>query len=164
MQQTLHTLSKACAVLAGALLVAVTLLTVAAVVGRELGRPITGDFELVAQAAGAVMALFLPWCQAERGHIMVDFFTAKASPQTTDALDRVGAVLMAAFVGLMTWRAAVGGLNAWTSNEGSMMLGFPSWITYAAMVPPMALAALVALHQAAFGFASAGDEANGATA
>jgi hypothetical protein len=32
-----------------------------------------------------------------------------------------------------------------------MMLGFPEWIVYAAMTPPLALSALIALVQAVMG-------------
>jgi TRAP-type C4-dicarboxylate transport system permease small subunit len=32
-----------------------------------------------------------------------------------------------------------------------MMLGFPEWIVYAAMVPPMVLTAVIALAQTLFG-------------
>ena len=37
-------------------------------------------------------------------------------------------------------------------QSGSMMLGFPEWIVYCFMVPPLALTALIALAQAARGF------------
>jgi hypothetical protein len=46
-------------------------------------------------AAGAAIALFLPWCQLRRGNIIVDFFTAKASDRTNAMLDRFGALLLA---------------------------------------------------------------------
>jgi hypothetical protein len=42
-------------------------------------------------------------------------------------------------------------MNAWTSQSGSMMLGFPEWIVYAAMTPPLALSAAIALTQALMG-------------
>jgi TRAP-type C4-dicarboxylate transport system permease small subunit len=42
-------------------------------------------------------------------------------------------------------------MNAWTSQSGSMMLGFPEWIVYAAMTPPLALSAVIALTQALWG-------------
>ena len=32
-----------------------------------------------------------------------------------------------------------------------MMLGFPEWVVYVAMVPPLALTAVIALYQAATG-------------
>jgi len=53
---------------------------------------------------------------------------------------------------LLTWRSTLGGINAWTSQSGSMMLGFPEWIVYSLMVPPLALTALIGLWQALCGF------------
>jgi TRAP-type C4-dicarboxylate transport system permease small subunit len=149
----LETLAKACAVAAGLLLTVITLMTVASVVGRNTtGWTIVGDFELSGSAAGAAIALFLPWCQVRRGNIIVDFFTTKASPATQQRLDRLGALLLAAVMVLMAWRSAIGGLNAWKSQSGSMMLGFPEWIVYCGIVPPLVLTALIALVQALRGF------------
>jgi TRAP-type C4-dicarboxylate transport system permease small subunit len=135
------------------LLTLITLMTCVSLIGRNTtGWTIVGDFELSGSAAGAAIALFMPWCQVKRGNIMVDFFTAKASEATQARLDRLGALLLGLAMALMTWRTSVGGLNAWTSHAGSMMLGFPDWIVYAGMVPPLALTALIALTQAAQGF------------
>ena len=149
----LEKLAKLCAVLAGVLLTMITLMTCVSLIGRNTtGWTIVGDFELSGSAAGAAVALFLPWCQARRGNIMVDFFTAKASAATQLKLDRFGALLLAMAMALMTWRTAIGGLNAWNSQSGSMMLGFPEWVVYLAMVPPLALTAAIAVTQALRGF------------
>ena len=149
--------AKACAVLAGVLLTVITLMTCVSVIGRNTtGWTIVGDFELSGSAAGAAVALFLPWCQWRRGNIIVDFFTTKASEAAQSWLDRFGALVLAACMALMTWRTAVGGLSAWRSSAGSMMLGFPEWIVYAFMVPPIALTALIALMQAVRGFGAEG--------
>ena len=122
-------------------------------IGRNTtGWTIVGDFELSGSAAGAAIALFMPWCQFRRGNIMVDFFTARAAAATQDKLDRFGALLLALAMGLMTWRTAIGGHSAWASHAGSMMLGFPEWIVYAAMVPALALTSAIALAQAWRGF------------
>ena len=146
-------LAKGCAVLAGCLLTVITLMTCVSLIGRNTtGWTIVGDFELSGSAAGAAIALFLPWCQVKRGNIIVDFFTAGASAGAQAALDRFGALLFAAVMVLMTWRTAIGGLNAWASQSGSMMLGFPEWIVYVGMVPPMALCVLIGLAQALRGF------------
>jgi TRAP-type C4-dicarboxylate transport system permease small subunit len=153
--RTLEVLAKLCAVAAGVLLTVITLMTCASIVGRNTtGWTIVGDFELSGSAAGAAIALFMPWCQWRRGHIIVDFFTTKASAATQAGLDRLGALLMALVMGLMTWRSAIGGINAWKSQAGSMMLGFPEWIVYAGIVPPLALATLIAAVQAVHGFDS----------
>ena len=149
----LENLAKLCAVLAGVLLTVITLITCVSLLGRNtIGWTIVGAFELSGSAAGAAIALFMPWCQVRRGNIIVDFFTARASLATQQGLDRLGALVLVAVMGLMTWRTAIGGLNAWKSQAGSMMMGFPEWIVYVGMVPPLALTALIALVQAARGF------------
>jgi len=149
----LETLARVCAVLAGVLLTVITLMTCASLIGRNTtGWTLIGDFELSGSAAGAAIALFMPWCQVRRGNIMVDFFTAGASVATRAGLDRFGALLLALVMALMTWRTGIGGVNAWNSQSGSMMLGFPEWIVYAFMVPPLALTALIALLQVWRGF------------
>ena len=145
--------ARVCAVLAGVLLVVITLMTCVSLIGRNtVGWSIVGAFELSGSAAGAAIALFMPWCQVRRGNIIVDFFTAGTSQSTQQRLDRLGALMVALAMGLMTWRTGVGGLNAWKSQAGSMMMGFPEWIVYVGMVPPLALTALVALTQAIRGF------------
>jgi TRAP-type C4-dicarboxylate transport system permease small subunit len=149
----LESLAKLCAILAGVLLTVITLMTCISLIGRNTtGWTIVGDFELSGSAAGAAIALFMPWCQLRRGNIIVDFFTAKASGATNAALDRVGALILALCVGLLAWRTVVGGIAAWTSGAGSMMMGFPEWIVYAGMVPPLILTSVIGLAQAVRGF------------
>ena len=149
----LEPLAKLCAILAGLLLTFITLMTCASLVGRNTtGTTLVGDFELTGVATGAAVALYLPWCQLTRGNIIVDFFTSGASARTRSALDRFGALLLALAMGLLAWRTAIGGVNAWDSQSGTMMLGFPEWIVYAAMVPALALTAVIGLVQALRGF------------
>ena len=153
--KTLEFLAKVCAVAAGALLTLITLMTCVSVIGRNTtGWTIVGDFELTGAAAGAAIALFMPWCQARRGNISVDFFTAWASPALQRRLERFGTLLLALLMALVAWRVTLGGLNAWRSQSGSMMLGFPEWIVYCGMVPPFVLTALIAFTQALRGFSN----------
>ncbi|HRG57164.1 MAG TPA: TRAP transporter small permease subunit, partial [Lacunisphaera sp.] len=83
-----------------------------------------------------------------------DFATALAranrarqhlAERTNAALDRLGALLFAAALGLMAWRTTIGGLNAWSSQSATMMLGLPEWIVYVFMVPPLVLCAVIGL-------------------
>jgi TRAP-type C4-dicarboxylate transport system permease small subunit len=145
-------LARACAILAGLLLTAVTLITCVSLLGRNtLGFTLAGDFELTGLVAGAAVALFLPLCQLERGNIIVDFFTSKAGERTNRNLDRIGAFVFGLIMCALTWRTALGGLSAWRSHSGTMILDLPEWVTYLAMVPPLALTAVIALHQAVTG-------------
>ena len=148
----LESLAKASAILAGLLMTVITLMTCVSLIGRNTtGATLAGDFELTGVAAGAAIALFMPWCQLRRGNIIVDFFTARASERTNAALDRLGALLLGLVFALLAWRTTLGGVNAYSSQSGTMMLGFPEWVVYAAMVPPFILTTLIALYQAITG-------------
>ena len=148
----LELLAKLCSILSGALLTFITLMTCYSLIGRNTtGQTIVGDFELTGVATGAAIALFIPMCQFKKANIIVDFFTAKTSEATTAQLDRLGALFMTAAFALLAWRTYLGGMNAWATQSGSMMLGFPEWIVYAAMTPPLALSAIIALTQALMG-------------
>lgn len=157
----LETLAKFCAILAGILLIAITLMTCTSVIGREtIGKTISGDFELSGVLAGAAIALFMPWCQFKRGNIMVDFFTTKASDKMQINMERFGALLLAVVMALMAWRTTLGGLNVFNTHSETQILGFPEWVVYCAMVPPLALTALIALYQSMFGFSPDESKAN----
>ena len=138
--------------LAGVILTAITLVTCLSLIGRNtIGVTLAGDYELTAAAAGAAVALFLPWCQLRRENIIVDFFTSRMPARVNDRLDRLGALLLGAMMLLLAWRTTLGGLNAFRSGSGTMMLGLPEWIVYAAMVPPLVLTGVIALVQTALG-------------
>ena len=146
-------LARISAVLAGILLTFITVMTCASIVGRELlGSAITGDFELSGAATGAAIAMFMPWCQAKRGNIIVDFFTARFSEKANGVMDRFGALLLAFCFSVLAWRTGLGGLSSYASNSGTMILGFPEWVVFACMTPPFALTSLIALGQFFVGF------------
>ena len=151
--KALDFLARAFALLAGAMLTVVTVMTCASLIGRNTtGWTIVGDFELTGVAAGAAIAMFLPLGQLRRANIIVDFFTQRATPAARAVMDRIGAGLLAAAMALLTWRSAVGGWSAWQTQAETMMLGFPEWPVYAALVPSLALTALIAAVQAVRGF------------
>ena len=152
----LESLAKICAIAAGLLLTVITLLTCSSLLGRNtIGFTLPGDFELTGVVAGAAVALFMPYCQLNRGNIIVDFFTASQSLARQTALDRFGALLLALVFGLIAWRTTLGGLNSFSTNSETQILGFPEWLAYAAMVPPFILTSVIGLHQAVFGAAHA---------
>jgi TRAP-type C4-dicarboxylate transport system permease small subunit len=132
----LEALAKFCAILAGALMTLITVLTCVSIIGRELmSKTVPGDFELVGLATGAAIGLFMPLCQIQRGNIIVDFFTSKMPKKVNAGLDRLAAMTL----GLCT-------------HSGTMLLGVPEWIAYATMVPAFGLTAVIALYQFVFGF------------
>jgi hypothetical protein len=118
------------------------------ITGRALLGTPAGDFELVQIGCGASIAAFLPYCQLQRGNIIVDFFTVRASRGVQGALDAFGALLVALVMAVLAWRTAVGMVAVRAAGEVSMIVGFPIWIGYAAIVPSLVLATVVALSTA----------------
>ena len=154
----LERLARVCALLAGALVAFMVVLTCLSIIGREtVGRTLTGDFELVALATGAAVGLFMPLCQLHRGNIVVDFFTARAPKPVNRALDRLGALLLAICCALLAWRAGLGGWSSYQSHNSTMLLGVPEWYAYAPMVPGFGLTAVIGFKQALFGFGNQPD-------
>lgn len=140
------------AYLGGVIVAAIGLMSAVSIIGRSaISRPITGDFELVEIGTAVAGSLFLPYCQARQGHIVVDFFTLGASERVKTWLDRVGCLLMAITFLAIGWRTVIGCIDISRSGETSMLLGFPIWIGYAAAAPGIIFAGLTALFQA-FGF------------
>jgi TRAP-type C4-dicarboxylate transport system permease small subunit len=147
--RALDGLARAFALAGGAILVSLTLMSVASVTGRALrGTPVPGDFELVQIGCGAAIAAFLPYCQLRRGNIIVDFFTVRAGPRVQAALDAFGALLLALVMAVLAWRTALGMVAVRAAGEVSMIVGFPIWVGYAAIVPSLVLATVAALHTA----------------
>ncbi|MCU0897948.1 MAG: TRAP transporter small permease [Burkholderiales bacterium] len=139
----------ALALLGGAMLVAITLMSVASITGRWLfGKPLMGDFELVQLGAAVAIASFLPFTQLQRNNIIVDFFTAKLNPSLQAVLDAFGSLLLAAMLALFAWRTAVGAATVKAAGETSMIMGVPLWYGYALMVPGLVLTVLVAIRSA----------------
>jgi TRAP-type C4-dicarboxylate transport system permease small subunit len=138
----LYHLAAGFALFGGAVLLVMIGLSSVSVIGRWiLDTPVQGDFELVQLGCAICVACFLPYCQVERGHVMVDFFTMRASPRSKTLLDALGALLLGASAALLTWRMIAGTLAMRSAHETSMLLGVPIWYVYAPLVAAFALLA-----------------------
>jgi len=148
MGRALELLCKALALAGGAILAAITLMAVASIGGRLAGHPIQGDFELVQLGCAVAIAFFLPFCQLERGNIIVDFFTVRCGARTQRGLDAFGALLLAIVMALVAWRTWAGTVAMKAGGETSMIMGIPLWYAYALLTPAFALTALAGLYGA----------------
>lgn len=146
MPRLLERLSVGLALLGGVVLALLAVLVTVSIAGRRfLGQPIPGDVELMQMGTAVAIALFLPYAQLKRAHIIVDFFTARAQPVTRARLDGLGALLAGAACLLLAWRAAVAVLDMRGNGETTMVLGLPIWFIYVAMVVGLAASAVVGL-------------------
>jgi TRAP-type C4-dicarboxylate transport system permease small subunit len=136
-----------------AVALAVALTTVASVVLRALtSRPIQGDVEITQFGIALAISLMLPWCQWRGANIIVDFFTQNLREQRLRVLDGIGCLLIALMYLLLAWRTGVGAQAVWAAGETSMIRSWPMWWVYASLAPGLALAAVIALAQAAMHF------------
>jgi TRAP-type C4-dicarboxylate transport system permease small subunit len=144
----LKLISAAFGIAGSALALCVGAMTTWSVIGRALFQtPVQGDVEMVQMGIALSLSMCLPWCQWRGGNILVDFFTQNSSPKTISRLDAFGASLLALMYALLSWRTAIGSLDAYQSFEATMILGLPIWWVYACLSPGLALAACVALAQ-----------------
>ena len=142
-------IARLCSILGGLVMTGLMLMTCYSLISRNFfDTALIGDFELTGVGAGAAIALFMPLCQLKKENIIVDFFTAKCSERVNDSLDRMGALLMAVIFALLSWRCALGAINAKETLGASMLLGFPDWIVFTSMCIPFGITALIALVQA----------------
>jgi TRAP-type C4-dicarboxylate transport system permease small subunit len=146
----LRRLALAFALAGSAVACIVALMVVVSVVGRGFFRaPVPGDVELTQIGIALAISLALPWCQWQRAHVEVDFFVQRAGAEVQRWLQAAGALLLAAMCLLLAWRTGVGAVAVKQAFEQSMILGLPMWWAYASLAPGLALAALIALWQAA---------------
>jgi TRAP-type C4-dicarboxylate transport system permease small subunit len=96
------------------------------------------------------ISMCLPWCQTQRGHILVDFFTQKSSAQSLRLMDSVGSLALAVMYGFLAWRTSVGAVSVREAGETTMIISLPMWWAYACLAPGLALAGWVALVQGLF--------------
>jgi len=147
--RVLYALSRLFALAGGIVLVALTIMSLVSIAGRALlSAPLPGDYELVQVGSAIAVAAFLPLTQMRGGHVIVDFFTAHARPATRAGLDALGAGLIAVCAGVFAWRLAVGAISLGEANDQTTILGLPTWIPVAIMVPCFALFAAVGLYTA----------------
>ncbi|MHA6346802.1 TRAP transporter small permease [Roseivivax sp. CAU 1761] len=163
-------LARGMAVLGGAVLTALVVLTCASVLGRALNTighsgfltdlasgladglialgvgPINGDFELVEAGVAFAIFAFLPICQLYGAHATVDVFTSFLSRQANRVILAFWEVVLTALIVLITWRLTIGMFDKMRYGETTFILQFPIWWAYAASLVAAAVAVLVALY------------------
>lgn len=117
----------------------------ASVIMRNVGLGgIRGDFELVELVCAACASLFLPLCQLNKGHVMVDLFTSWMPFKAQRRLDGIWTLLFAFVWGLLCWRLSIGLEEIHSYGDRTMLLRAPVWWVYVPAVFGTALSAIVA--------------------
>lgn len=134
------------AYVAGAVLVALMLLTAADVAGRAiLNEPITGVFDLTHFAVLTMAFLGLGYTGFLGEHISIEMLYQKMSRPVRRALDRLSNLMGAVLFGLIAWRAVVQADIVLRIGEASQLLNIPFYPFYWLLALGAALFAFVML-------------------
>ena len=145
----IQALTKGFAVAGGVGFIALVLMSLVSIVGRKIASaPITGDIEMMQMAGAVAAAAMLPFCEMERHHLRVDFFTTRLPQRAKHRLDSVSHLLLGLVALLVAWRTGVGALSLREAGEASMMLLWPVWTVVAALVPSFLLLAVAGFYNA----------------
>jgi len=168
MHQLVHAIARYMALFGGLILLSVVVMTCISITGRELNAfghstfmkdylspiailfqsfgPIIGDFELVEAGVALAVTSFLPWCQLNRAHAIVELFTSSLPNFWNRLLAFIWEVVFALMLIVIAWRLIVGTSDKLRFNETTFMLQFPVWWGYAACSVAAVIACLVALY------------------
>ncbi len=119
-------LRLATAVLCGAFLVALTLVTVADVIGRYLlSSPLPGAAEYTEILLMAIVFMGLPAVCLDDGHISVDLLTASLKGMAAKVQLNLGRLLVSVVLGLVSWQLWKHGAQLESYNEVTVYLRKP---------------------------------------
>lgn len=158
MARALHRLTTLWALLGGAGLLAITLVT-ATNVAAFLADAVAGLFDADVSALSgyedfvrlmiAPSALaFLPYCQLQRGHVAVDIFVDQLPARTQLGMDRFFCLVMAVLALFLLYSMTLGMLETRSDQVVTAVIGWPEWPFYAPGLVSLALWAAVSLMQA----------------
>jgi TRAP-type C4-dicarboxylate transport system permease small subunit len=146
MSHAVYALARLLAWLGAAVLCALALISVASITGRALSAhglgPVPGDFELVEAGTALAVFCFLPWCQLQRGHAVVDLLWGWYPPGMKRTLLLLWDVLLLAAWTLLVWRMGVAMTDYRANGEVTFILQMPVWWGYAASLVPAVLGCL----------------------
>ncbi len=172
MTKLVKSLSRFMAILGGAVLTLLMLLTCVSILGRMLNGlfhtefmtgmapgfsnwmieigvgPINGDFELVEAGVAFAIFAFLPLCQVSSSHAVVDIFTNMMPKGALRFLRMITEIVFAAVLILIAWKLYDGLISKHRYGETTFLLQFPIWWAYAASLFGAVAAAFVGCYMA----------------
>jgi TRAP-type C4-dicarboxylate transport system permease small subunit len=116
----------------GSMLVAITLVAIASIVGRSLPFPtaLPGDVEIAQLGTAIAVLAFLPYAHLRRANVIVDMVTKRLAGRTRAILDLTADALFLAVSLLLVRQAALGFLDKLENGGESMVLRIPEWATH----------------------------------
>lgn len=155
MYRAVDGLARVFALLGGAVLTGLILLTCVSIAGRLINAilysdliqnaapdiaaallasgvgSISGAFEVVEAGMAFVIFAFLPICQLHGAHASVDIFTSRLPERGRDVLRAVTEGVFALVIVVIAWQLFQGLLSKRATGQTSFILQFPVWWPYA---------------------------------
>lgn len=145
LEKVIDWLTKAQAFIAGIALAAMILLVCANIILRQIYKPISGTFELVALFGAVATAFALSFTQAKRMHIAVDLLVDRFSEHTRRWLKLINGIICSVFFALVAWQITSWSLVLIREGELTETLQIPFYPFTLAVAFGCALLSLVFL-------------------
>jgi len=115
------------AMVSGAILLCLMVLTVVAVVLRKMNDPIMGVQDLSESGLTLVVFFAMAYSGWTGGHIAIDLIGSALSPGALRRVDAVTRFLSAVFFLLVAWQSGVQGMDALEFGDGFNLLDIPHY-------------------------------------
>ena len=167
-----HGLAWMMAVIGGAVLLALVLMTCLSILGRTASTllystwmqanmpgtarwlldagvgPLFGDYEFLAAGLAFSIFCFLGWCQITGGHATVDVFTARLGDRARRILQMLIEIAFAVALVLVAVQLLDGMTTMMRRHSTTFLLQYPIWWNYALALVPAVLTALIGVYMA----------------
>lgn len=130
-------IAAALALLGGAVLLGIVILTCLSILGRAaipLGigvGPIRGIYDMTEIGMATAVFAFLPWAQLKEAHARVDLFQSAIPDGANLFLDLIFNIAMACVAALIAWRLYLGMLDKFSFGETTLIAQIPVWQGFA---------------------------------
>jgi TRAP-type C4-dicarboxylate transport system permease small subunit len=146
----LHAMTRWFAIGGGIIFIGLVAMSLVSIIGRKIAAmPVPGDIEVMQMGTAVASAAMLAFCEMERQHLRVDFFTANLPAKIRHVLDALSHLVLAVIALVIAWRTGVAALSLNEAGETSVILGWPVWAVVAGLVPSFLLLAMAGLYNTA---------------
>ena len=143
----LRGLIHAMAVVGGFAVIGMIAVTVADVVGRQVGLPVKGAYDLVRVLGAIAMGCALPITKAVKGHIAIEYFFQKMGSRGRAITDTAMRLVLLALFGLLAWQFMRQGLDFRKYGEVTATLHMPMfWVPWLVAAACLATAGVTLWH------------------
>ena len=132
--------------IAGMALMALLILTLADIIGRQLGHPIQGAVDVVQLLACLCASAALPYVTAVKGHIAVEFFFQRFPRRARIFWDTVNRLLVITLFMYLSWSCFQHGARLFATHAVGLSLNVPIFWVLHAMGLSFCLAILVVIY------------------